>query len=111
VLFRSVMSELAPLAAASRLLRAAAAVVPLVPPLATATGVLSESVVVPPKATAPPPLRPVPEFTVTPELASMLFVTPPLGTLSVMFPVDDDAEIPLPAVSEFTTLPGPQRPP
>ena len=59
---------------------------------------------VPPKATVPPPVRPDPACTVREDLASIVFVTPPLGMLIVPLLVIGPPVKPAP-VATFVTVP------
>ena len=61
---------------------------------------------VPPKGTEPPPLKPVPAFTVSEGLTSMAFVTPPGAMLSVPLVVIGPPVKPAP-LTMFVTVPVP----
>src|SRR5271170_7502045 len=59
-------------------------------------------VVLPPNATKPPPVRPVPTGTVSDGLASMALLTPPVGMLSVPLPVIGPPVSPAPLATLVT---------
>jgi hypothetical protein len=69
-------------------------------------GALFVSVIVPPKATVPPPDNPVPGFTVIDGVASMALVTPPVAMLSVPVLVIVPPASPAPATT-LVTVPDP----